>query len=61
MRAIASRKIADVAHRHATRRCTRGSIRSHRVVDVLSKLVSVHGAPTYLRCDTAPNSSQRRS
>jgi putative transposase len=28
-----------------------GSIRSNRVIDVLSKLVSVHGAPKYLRSD----------
>src|SRR5271165_5972341 len=28
-----------------------GSIRSHRVIEVLSKLVSVHGAPAYLRSD----------
>lgn len=28
-----------------------GSIRSNRVIEVLSKLVSVHGAPTYLRSD----------
>jgi putative transposase len=28
-----------------------GSIRSGRVIEVLSKLVSVHGAPAYLRSD----------
>ena len=28
-----------------------GSIRSHRVIDVLGRLVSVHGAPRYLRSD----------
>jgi putative transposase len=28
-----------------------GSIRSNRVIEVLSKLVSVHGAPKYLRSD----------
>src|SRR5271170_6155491 len=28
-----------------------GSIRSNRVIEVLSKLVSVHGAPAYLRSD----------
>jgi putative transposase len=28
-----------------------GSIRSRRVIEVLSKLVSVHGAPAYLRSD----------
>jgi putative transposase len=28
-----------------------GSIRSNRVIEVLSKLVSVHGAPRYLRSD----------
>jgi hypothetical protein len=28
-----------------------GSIRSARVIEVLSRLVSVHGAPKYLRSD----------
>ena len=31
-----------------------GSIRSSRVIEVLSKLVSVHGAPRYLRSDNGP-------
>lgn len=31
-----------------------GSIRSGRVIDVLSRLVSVHGAPKYLRSDNGP-------
>jgi putative transposase len=31
-----------------------GSIRSVRVIEVLSKLVSVHGAPQYLRSDNGP-------
>ncbi len=31
-----------------------GSIRSGRVVDVLARLVSVHGAPRYLRRDNGP-------
>jgi len=31
-----------------------GSIRSGRVIDVLSQLVSVHGAPKYLRSDNGP-------
>lgn len=31
-----------------------GSIRSNRVIDVLAKLVSVHGAPMYLRSDNGP-------
>lgn len=31
-----------------------GSIRSGRVIDVLTKLVSVHGAPKYLRSDNGP-------
>jgi putative transposase len=31
-----------------------GSIRSGRVIEVLSKLVSVHGAPKYLRSDNGP-------
>jgi putative transposase len=31
-----------------------GSIRSHRVIEVLAKLVGVHGAPKYLRSDNGP-------
>jgi putative transposase len=31
-----------------------GSIRSSRVIETLSKLVSVHGAPRYLRSDNGP-------
>jgi len=31
-----------------------GAIRSKRVIDVLSRLVSVHGAPLYLRSDNGP-------
>jgi putative transposase len=31
-----------------------GSIRSGRVIDVLAKLTSVHGAPKYLRSDNGP-------
>ena len=31
-----------------------GSIRSGRVIEVLSKLVSVHGSPKYLRSDNGP-------
>lgn len=31
-----------------------GSIRSHRVIEVLARLVSVHGAPRYLRSDNGP-------
>jgi len=31
-----------------------GSIRSGRVIEVLSRLVSVHGAPRYLRSDNGP-------
>lgn len=31
-----------------------GSIRSRCVIDVLSRLVSVHGAQLYLRCDNGP-------
>lgn len=31
-----------------------GSIRSQRVIDVLSRLVSMHGAPSYLRSDNGP-------
>jgi len=31
-----------------------GSIRSGRVIEVLSRLVSIHGAPSYLRSDNGP-------
>jgi len=31
-----------------------GSIRSRRVIEVLSKLVGVHGSPQHLRCDNGP-------
>lgn len=31
-----------------------GSIRSARVIDVLTRLMSVHGAPVYLRSDSGP-------
>lgn len=31
-----------------------GSIRSSRVIEVLAKLVSAHGAPKYLRSDNGP-------
>jgi putative transposase len=31
-----------------------GSIRSARVIEVLAKLISVHGAPKYLRSDNGP-------
>jgi putative transposase len=31
-----------------------GGIRAGRVVDVLARLVSVHGAPRHLRCDNGP-------
>jgi putative transposase len=31
-----------------------GSIRSSRVIDVLARLISVHGAPRYLRSDNGP-------
>lgn len=41
-----------------TRECLaldiQGSIRSRRVIEVLSQLVSVHGAPRYLRSDNGP-------
>ncbi|SCC91709.1 transposase (fragment) [Thiomonas sp. X19] len=33
-----------------------GSIKSGRVVEVLSQLVSVHGAPRYVRSDNGPDS-----
>jgi len=31
-----------------------GSIRSRRVIDVLARLISLHGAPAYLRSDSGP-------
>ena len=31
-----------------------GSIRSRRVIEVLGKLISIHGAPRYLRSDSGP-------
>ncbi len=31
-----------------------GSIRSNRVIDILSKLISIHGAPRYMRSDNGP-------
>ncbi len=31
-----------------------GSVRSRRVIEVLSKLVSVHGAPLFMRSDNGP-------
>jgi putative transposase len=41
-----------------TRQClaidVAGSIRSKRVIEVLTRLVSVHGAPRYLRSDNGP-------
>jgi putative transposase len=37
-----------------------GSIRSGRVIEVLSRLVSVHGAPRYPRSDNGPEFVSRR-
>jgi putative transposase len=37
-----------------------GSIRSGRVIEVLARLVSVHGAPRYLRSDNGPEFVARR-
>jgi len=41
-----------------TRECmaidVQGSIRSNRVIEVLSRLISLHGAPKFLRSDNAP-------
>jgi putative transposase len=31
-----------------------GSIRSKRVIEVLSRLITVHGAPRYMRSDNGP-------
>lgn len=38
----------------------RGSIRSSRIIDVLRRLMRLHGAPRYLRSDNALSSSARR-
>jgi putative transposase len=35
-------------------RCSRGAYRSPRVIEKLAQLVSVHGAPRYLRSDNGP-------
>jgi putative transposase len=37
-----------------------GSIRSGRVVDVLSRLISLRGAPRHLRCDNGPEFVSRK-
>ncbi len=37
-----------------TRRRSARSIRSRRVIDVLARLVSLHGAPRYMRSDNGP-------
>ena len=38
-----------------------GSIRSKRVIEVLTRLVSQHGAPLFLRSDNGPEFVSRRS
>lgn len=38
-----------------------GAIRSKRVIEVLSRLVSLHGAPLFMRSDNGPSSSARPS
>jgi putative transposase len=38
-----------------------GSIRSGRVIEVLAKLISVHGAPRYLRSDNGPEFVSKRA
>jgi putative transposase len=37
-----------------------GSIRSARVIDVLARLISAHGAPTFLRSDNGPEFVSKR-
>jgi transposase InsO family protein len=37
-----------------------GSIRSVRVIEVLARLISEHGAPRHLRSDNGRNSSAKR-
>lgn len=46
--------IVDEFTREALAIDVQGSIRSKRVIDVLSKLVSLHGAPRFLRSDNGP-------
>jgi putative transposase len=50
-------KCLTVVDEH-TREClaidVAGSIRSQHVIEVLTKLISVHGAPKYLRSDNGP-------
>jgi len=46
--------IVDEFTREALAIDVAGSIRSGRVIEVLSRLVSLHGAPTYLRSDNGP-------
>lgn len=36
-----------------------GSIRSRRVAEVLSRLVSIHGVPLFMRSDTRRKSSRK--
>jgi hypothetical protein len=38
-----------------------GSIRSARVIEVLTRLMSVHGCPLFLRSDNVLNASSRSS
>lgn len=46
--------VADEYMREALAIDVAGSIRSARVIDVLAKLMSVRGAPRYLRSDNGP-------
>lgn len=52
--ARASRGVAISYTRECLAIDVAGSIRSGRVIEVLSQLVSVHGAPRYLRSDNGP-------
>jgi putative transposase len=47
-------KVVDEYSRECLAIDVSGSIRSGRVIEVLSRLVSVHGAPSYLRSDNGP-------
>lgn len=46
--------IADEWMHEALAIDVQGNLRSRRVIEVLSRLVSLHGAPRYLRSDNGP-------
>jgi hypothetical protein len=46
--------VSDECTRESLEIDIQGSIRSGRVIELLSRLTSVHGAPRYLRSDNGP-------